>query len=106
MITQQPVHWEAARVFPRASHILDFDLGGISELAVLTHRNKGSTGVRIMIAGAFQDIGNEVGYKPELFGRILITQSNAQLTGSRSMVLNWYRQGGEKSLSIQNFLGC
>ena len=34
----------------------------------MTHRNKGGTSVRIMIAGAFQDISNEVGYKPELFG--------------------------------------
>ena len=69
MITQQPVHWEAATAFPGATHILDFGAGGISGLGVLTHRNKDGIGVCIIIAGAFDGTNNEVGYKPELFDR-------------------------------------
>ncbi|KAH8145050.1 uncharacterized protein LAJ45_10961 [Morchella importuna] len=69
MITRLPVHWEAATVFPKATHILDFGPGGISGLGVLTHRNKDGTGVRIIVAGAFEGTNSEVGYKPELFDR-------------------------------------
>ena len=67
MITQQPVHREAATVFPWATHILDFGSGGTSGLAILTHHNKDGTSVRIIIAGAFEGTNNEAGYKPEPF---------------------------------------
>lgn len=69
MITNIPVHWEKATLFPSATHILDFGPGGISGLGVLTHRNKDGTGVRIILAGALEGNNNEVGYKPELFDR-------------------------------------
>ena len=34
MITQLPVHWEAARVFPRATHILEFGSGAFPGLVL------------------------------------------------------------------------
>lgn len=69
MITQDPVNWEKATVFPKATHIVDFGPGGISGLGVLTNRNKDGTGVRVILAGAMDGTNSEVGYKPELFDR-------------------------------------
>jgi fatty acid synthase subunit beta len=69
LITQAPVHWEKATVFPGATHILDFGPGGISGLGVLTSRNKDGTGVRVILAGSIDGTVTEVGYKPELFDR-------------------------------------
>lgn len=69
MITKLPVNWEKATVFPKATHILDFGPGGVSGVGVLTHRNKDGTGVRVILAGAFEGTNGEVGYKPELFDR-------------------------------------
>ncbi|KIW08510.1 uncharacterized protein PV09_01404 [Verruconis gallopava] len=69
MITHDPVYWERATVFPRATHILDFGPGGISGLGVLTNRNKDGTGVRVILAGTIDGTNAEVGYKPELFDR-------------------------------------
>ncbi|KAF2086577.1 beta subunit of fatty acid synthase [Saccharata proteae CBS 121410] len=69
MITQDPVNWEKATVFPKATHILDFGPGGISGLGVLTNRNKEGTGVRVILAGTMDGTNAEVGYKPELFDR-------------------------------------
>ncbi len=69
MITQDPVNWEKATVFPKATHIIDFGPGGISGLGVLTNRNKDGTGVRVILAGAMDGTNQEVGYKPELFDR-------------------------------------
>ncbi|PUU81782.1 fatty acid synthase beta subunit dehydratase [Tuber borchii] len=88
MITQQPVHWEAATVFPGATHILDFGPGGISGLGVLTHRNKDGTGIRIIIAGAFEGTNNEVGYKPELFDR--------DSEHAVKYAVNWLKEHGPK----------
>ncbi|PSN67416.1 beta subunit of fatty acid synthase [Corynespora cassiicola Philippines] len=69
MITNDPVNWEQATVFPKATHILDFGPGGISGLGVLTNRNKEGTGVRVILAGAVDGQNAEVGYKPEIFDR-------------------------------------
>ncbi|KAF2115914.1 acyl transferase domain-containing protein [Lophiotrema nucula] len=69
MITNDPVNWEKATVFPKATHILDFGPGGISGLGVLTNRNKDGTGVRVILAGAIDGQNAEVGYKPEIFDR-------------------------------------
>jgi len=69
MITHDPVNWEQATVFPKATHILDFGPGGISGLGVLTNRNKDGTGVRVILAGTMDGTNVEVGYKPELFDR-------------------------------------
>ncbi|KAK8199917.1 acyl transferase domain-containing protein [Phyllosticta capitalensis] len=69
MITQDPVNWEKATVFPNATHILDFGPGGISGLGVLTNRNKEGTGVRVILAGTMDGTNPEVGYKPEMFDR-------------------------------------
>ncbi|RMZ83358.1 hypothetical protein DV737_g1656, partial [Chaetothyriales sp. CBS 132003] len=69
MITQDPVHWEAATVFDGATHILDFGPGGISGLGVLTKRNKDGTGVHVILAGTMDGTNTEVGYKPEIFDR-------------------------------------
>ncbi|KAF2791503.1 beta subunit of fatty acid synthase [Melanomma pulvis-pyrius CBS 109.77] len=69
MITKDPVNWETATVFPKATHILDFGPGGISGLGVLTNRNKDGTGVRVILAGAMEGQNVEVGYKPEIFDR-------------------------------------
>ena len=69
MITSEPVEWEKATVFPKATHILDFGPGGISGLGVLTNRNKEGTGVRVILAGAIDGQNVEVGYKPEIFDR-------------------------------------
>ncbi|KAL2001695.1 hypothetical protein VTN02DRAFT_1387 [Thermoascus thermophilus] len=69
MVTQDPVNWEKATVFPGATHIVDFGPGGISGLGVLTNRNKDGTGVRVILAGSMDGTNAEVGYKPELFDR-------------------------------------
>ena len=69
MITQDPVNWEKATVFPSATHVLDFGPGGISGLGVLTNRNKDGTGVRVILVGAMDGTNTEIGYKPELFDR-------------------------------------
>lgn len=69
MITGDPVNWETATVFQKATHIVDFGPGGISGLGVLTHRNKDGSGVRLILAGAMDGTNAEVGYKPELFDR-------------------------------------
>ncbi|KAH3899970.1 probable Fatty acid synthase subunit beta [Saccharomycodes ludwigii] len=66
-ITTLPVNWEKSTQL-NCSHILDFGPGGASGLGVLTHRNKDGTGVRVIIAGAF-DINKEddYGFKQEIF---------------------------------------
>ena len=69
MITQDPVIWEKATVFPDATHLVDFGPGGVSGLGVLTNRNKEGTGVRVILAGSIDGTNNEVGYKAELFDR-------------------------------------
>lgn len=69
LITRDPVNWEKATVFSKATHVLDFGPGGISGLGILTSRNKEGTGVRVILAGAVNGSTNEVGYKPELFDR-------------------------------------
>ena len=69
MITQDPVNWEKATVFPDATHLIDFGPGGISGLGVLTNRNKDGTGVRVILGGAIDGTNTEVGYKTELFDR-------------------------------------
>ena len=69
MITRDPVNWETATKFPKATHILDFGPGGISGLGVLTNRNKDGTGVRVILAGTMDGTNAEVGYKPEIFDR-------------------------------------
>jgi len=40
LITHDPVNWEKATVFPKATHVLDFGPGGVSGLGVLTSRNR------------------------------------------------------------------
>ena len=69
MITQKPVNWAKATVFPGATHILDFGPGGISGIGVLTNRSKEGTGVRVILAGSMDGTNAEVGYKTELFDR-------------------------------------
>ena len=69
LITRDPVNWEKATIFPKATHVLDFGPGGISGLGILTSRNKDGTGVRVILAGALDGTVAEVGYKPELFDR-------------------------------------
>ena len=69
MITQDPVVWEKATVFPSATHIVDFGPGGISGIGVLTNRSKDGTGVRVILAGAMDGTNTEIGYKTELFDR-------------------------------------
>ncbi|KAL9127697.1 MAG: hypothetical protein Q9217_003470 [Psora testacea] len=69
MITRDPVYWEKATVFPKATHLIDFGPGGISGLGVLTHRIKDGTGVRVILGGAIDGSNTEVGYKAELFDR-------------------------------------
>lgn len=67
LVTRDPVHWESATVFPKATHILDFGPGGISGIGALTHRNKDGTGVRTILAGSLEGANFEVGYQPEVF---------------------------------------
>ena len=69
LITQDPVNWDKATIFPNATHVLDFSPGGISSLSVLTSRNKDGTGLRVILASTISGIVPEVGYKPELFDR-------------------------------------
>ena len=68
LIVKHPVNWELATNFPACSHILDFGPGGSSGLGVLTHRNKEGTGVRVILAGAFDvSADDEYGFKQEIF---------------------------------------
>lgn len=87
MITNDPVNWEKATVFPKVTHILDFGPGGISGLGVLTNRNKDGTGVRVILAGAIDGQNAEVGYKPELFDR----DANAV-----KYAANWVKEHGPR----------
>ena len=88
MITQDPVKWEQATIFPDATHILDFGPGGISGLGVLTNRNKDGTGVRVILAGAIDGSNAEVGYKPEIFDR---DEEHAVI-----YAVNWVREHGPR----------
>ncbi|GAB7357067.1 hypothetical protein MBLNU459_g7883t1 [Dothideomycetes sp. NU459] len=88
MITQDPVNWETATVFPRATHILDFGPGGISGLGVLTSRNKDGTGVRVILAGTMDGTNTEVGYKPEIFDR--------DAEHAVKYAVDWVREHGPK----------
>ncbi|KAK3307455.1 acyl transferase domain-containing protein [Chaetomium strumarium] len=88
MITENPVHWEKATVFPGATHILDFGPGGISGLGVLTSRNKDGTGVRVILAGTVNGTVTEVGYKSELFDR---DEDNAV-----KYAIDWVKEYGPK----------
>lgn len=68
LIIKLPVNWELSTNFPACSHILDFGPGGSSGLGVLTHRNKEGTGVRVILAGAFDvNQDDEYGFKQEMF---------------------------------------
>lgn len=69
MILEDPVNWDKATVFSKATHIVDFGPGGISGLGVLTSRIKEGTGVRVILAGEIDGTNSEVGYKAELFDR-------------------------------------
>jgi fatty acid synthase subunit beta len=88
MITENPVHWEKATVFPGATHILDFGPGGISGLGILTSRNKDGTGVRVILAGTVNGTVTEVGYKSELFDR---DEDNAV-----KYAVDWVKEYGPK----------
>ena len=88
MITQDPVNWEDATVFPGATHIVDFGPGGISGLGVLTNRNKDGTGVRVILAGAIDGTNSEIGYKTELFDR--------DAEHAIKYAVNWVKEHGPK----------
>lgn len=88
MITQEPVDWEKATVFTKATHIIDFGPGGISGLGVLTSRIKDGTGVRVILAGAIDGTNSEVGYKTELFDR---DEENAV-----KYAVDWVKEHGPK----------
>lgn len=88
MITQDPVYWEQATTFPKATHIIDFGPGGISGLGVLTSRIKDGTGVRVILAGAIDGTNTDVGYKTELFDR---DEENAI-----KYAVDWVKEHGPK----------
>ena len=88
MITQDPVNWEKATAFPKATHVVDFGPGGISGLGVLTSRIKDGTGVRIILAGAIDGTNTEVGYKTELLDR---DEQNAII-----YAVNWVKEHGPR----------
>lgn len=88
VITQQPVHGEAATFFLGTIQILDFGLRGISALSVLAHRNGDGTGVRIIIVRTFKGTNNKVGYKLELFTR--------DSEHAVKYAVNWLKEPGPK----------
>jgi fatty acid synthase subunit beta, fungi type len=67
MVTTEPLNWERATVFEGVSHIIDFGPGGTAGVGLLTHGNKKTSGVRVIVAGVISGTNNEVGYKPEIF---------------------------------------
>lgn len=71
LITELPVHWEKATLFPGITHLVDFGPGGAAGLGQLTHRLKEGTGVRVIVAGVLggRGLSDELGYKQELFNR-------------------------------------
>ena len=69
MITFLPVDWILATSTGSPTHLVDFGPGGVSGLGSLTQRNKDGTGLRIILAGAFEVPGDEMGSKVELFDR-------------------------------------
>ncbi len=93
LITHDPVDWEKATVFPRATHILDFGPGGISGLGVLTNRNKDGTGVRVILAGAIDGTNAEVGYKPEVFDR--------DAEHAVRYAVDWVKEFGPRLVKVQ-----
>ena len=88
MITQDPVDWDKATVFSKATHIIDFGPGGISGLGVLTSRIKEGTGVRVILAGPIDGTNSEVGYKAELFDR--------DSEHAVKYAVNWVKEHGPK----------
>lgn len=88
MITQDPVNWEKATSFHKATHIIDFGPGGISGLGVLTNRIKEGTGVRVILAGSIDGTNSEAGYKSELFDR---DEENAV-----KFSVDWIKEHGPK----------
>ena len=94
LITRDPVNWEKATVFPRATHILDFGPGGVSGLGILTSRNKEGTGVRVILAGTVDGTIPEVGYKPELFDR---DEENAM-----KYAIDWVKEFGPRLVKTSN----
>ncbi|OAQ86630.1 fatty acid synthase beta subunit dehydratase [Purpureocillium lilacinum] len=94
LITRDPVNWEKATVFPKASHILDFGPGGVSGLGILTSRNKEGTGVRVILAGTVDGTIPEVGYKPELFDR---DEENAI-----KYAIDWVKEFGPRLVKTSN----
>ncbi|CCG83263.1 putative Fatty acid synthase beta subunit [Taphrina deformans PYCC 5710] len=69
MIEFLPVEWVLATRFDKPTHVIDFGPGGTSGLGGLTHRNKDGTGLRVILAGSFEVLGDEMGSKVELFDR-------------------------------------
>lgn len=69
MIEFLPVDWVLATNFQKPTHVIDFGPGGASGLGGLTHRNKDGTGLRVILAGTFDVLGEEMGSKVELFDR-------------------------------------
>lgn len=94
LITRDPVNWEKATVFPKATHILDFGPGGVSGLGTLTSRNKEGTGVRVILAGTVDGTITEVGYKPELFDR---DEENAI-----KYAIDWVKEFGPRLVKTSN----
>ena len=88
MITQDPVHWEKATVFPDATHVIDLGPGGTSGLGVLTNRNKDGTGVRVIIGGVMEGTNADIGYKRELFDR--------DSKDAVKYAVDWVREHGPK----------
>ena len=94
LITRDPVNWESATDFPKATHILDFGPGGVSGLGILTSRNKEGTGVRVILAGTVDGTITEVGYKPELFDR---DEENAI-----KFAIDWVKEFSPKLIKVSS----
>lgn len=88
LVTSHIVNWDSAVNFP-CTHILDFGPGGISGIGTLTQRSKEGTGVRVILAGAFDtaSLNDECGFKQEIFDRD---------DNSVQFALNWVKEFSPK----------
>ncbi|KAJ2678474.1 fatty acid synthase alpha subunit Lsd1 [Coemansia spiralis] len=62
-----PVDWTRATHAAGITHMVDFGPGGVSGIGGLTNRNKEGTGVRVVLAGAFESSNADLSPKAALF---------------------------------------
>ncbi|KAM0331878.1 hypothetical protein ACHAPQ_005898 [Fusarium lateritium] len=67
LVLSEPLDWEAASVFPGATHIVDFGPGGVHGIGSLTDANKKGQDVKVVLATTMQGTSSTLEYQAEIF---------------------------------------